>query len=276
MSRTSQPYEKSRMIPFYLDFVQSSVHHYDLLNYAPLRTISRVLSFYIDNLNNNKPLSIYIYKSGQTITAQPNTQGFYPVLDYASTFAFLATSDGSTASATVFACNYLVPPGTWGPGANVVIPNPLPVSGSVSVDNFPANQDVTVSNFPASQPISGTVSVDNFPSGFNVNNFQVANNIGLATFTTNPATVTLYGSPGKLVLLHIGLAVTGGSGLNQVTFNDPGRSSFGGQIIRLPFGQPITDTILFSFSIPFNIISSITVGISSGVTGSIVVSAYLL
>lgn len=40
----------------------------------------------------------------------------------------------------------------------VTIPNPLPVSGTVSVGNFPATQpvsgSVSVSNFPASQPVT--------------------------------------------------------------------------------------------------------------------------
>jgi hypothetical protein len=52
----------------------------------------------------------------------------------------------------------------------------LPVSGSVSVSNFPVTQPVSISgsvpvtgtvsvgNFPATQPISGAVSVSNFPA----------------------------------------------------------------------------------------------------------------
>jgi hypothetical protein len=51
----------------------------------------------------------------------------------------------------------------------VVIKNtaaePIPVVGTVSVSNTPTNQNVTVSNFPTTQPVSGTVSVGNFPAG---------------------------------------------------------------------------------------------------------------
>ncbi len=43
-----------------------------------------------------------------------------------------------------------------------------PVSGSISVVNFPATQpisgSVSVSNFPVTQPISGAVSISNFPA----------------------------------------------------------------------------------------------------------------
>jgi hypothetical protein len=46
--------------------------------------------------------------------------------------------------------------------------NPLPVTGTVTVGNFPATQpisgSVSVNNLPATQPISGSVSVSNFPA----------------------------------------------------------------------------------------------------------------
>lgn len=59
--------------------------------------------------------------------------------------------------------------------ANVTFPTTQQVGGTVSVGNFPANQNVTVGNFPASQavtgtfwpatqPVSGTVSVSNLPA----------------------------------------------------------------------------------------------------------------
>jgi hypothetical protein len=47
-------------------------------------------------------------------------------------------------------------------------PETQPVSGSVSVSNFPTTQpvsgSVSVSNFPTTQPVSGSVSVSNFPA----------------------------------------------------------------------------------------------------------------
>lgn len=45
--------------------------------------------------------------------------------------------------------------------------NPVPVSGNVGINNFPATQPVSgtvgVNNFPETQPVSGTVGVNNFP-----------------------------------------------------------------------------------------------------------------
>jgi len=66
------------------------------------------------------------------------------------------------------------------PFQQVVIVNapasPIPVAGTVTVDNQPANQDVTVTNLPANavpvtvtnlpltQPVSGTVNIGNLPA----------------------------------------------------------------------------------------------------------------
>ena len=51
--------------------------------------------------------------------------------------------------------------------------NPLPISGSISVDNFPASFEVSNdagNPLPISGSISGSVSVDNFPASFEVSN----------------------------------------------------------------------------------------------------------
>jgi hypothetical protein len=47
----------------------------------------------------------------------------------------------------------------------------VPISGTVSVSNFPSSYPVTGTFWQVTQPVSGTVDVGNFPSGFNVNNF---------------------------------------------------------------------------------------------------------
>lgn len=46
------------------------------------------------------------------------------------------------------------------------VSEPIPIVGTVSVSNTPANQNVTVTNLAANPvPVGGTVSVDNFPAG---------------------------------------------------------------------------------------------------------------
>ena len=65
-------------------------------------------------------------------------------------------------------------------------PATQPVSGSVSVSNFPATQAVTGTFFQATQPVSGTVSVGNFPASTTVD--------GTVDVGNFPATQTVDGS----------------------------------------------------------------------------------
>ena len=86
-------------------------------------------------------------------------------------------------------------------------PATQPVSGTVSVGNFPATQEVTgtfwqatqpvsgsvsVSNFPATQPVSGSVSVSNFPATQPVSgSVTVSGTVDVGNF---PATQTVDGT----------------------------------------------------------------------------------
>ncbi len=65
--------------------------------------------------------------------------------------------------------------------------NPLPVSGTVAVSNFPATQpisgSVSVSNFPATQPVSGTLTVNQGTSPWvtSVSNFPTTQSVTQGT-----------------------------------------------------------------------------------------------
>ena len=77
-----------------------------------------------------------------------------------------------------------------------------PISGTVSVDNFPAVQDVSgtvaVSNFPATQPVSGTVTVSNLPAQQTVYG-ENSNYVFYATPATNVPAVYADGIQGTNV-----------------------------------------------------------------------------
>jgi hypothetical protein len=120
--------------------------------------------------------------------------------------------------------------------------NPLAVSGTISVGNFPATQpvsgSVSVSNFPATQPVSGSVSVSNFPatqavSGtVNVGNFpasvEVSNDVGNPLPVSGTVTVNQGTSPWVV-------SSTGGS-TNISSFPATGVDAFG----RLRVSEPFT------------------------------------
>jgi len=78
--------------------------------------------------------------------------------------------------------------------------NPLGISGTVAVSNFPATQPisgaVSVSNFPTTQTVSGTVNVGNFPASVEVSN-DVGNPVpvsGTVTVGNLPATQPVSGT----------------------------------------------------------------------------------
>ena len=84
------------------------------------------------------------------------------------------------------------------------LPATQTVSGSVSVGNFPATQVVSVTNLPATQAVSGTVSVGNFPATQPVSgSVNVAGTVattanlavsGSAVAASNPIPVTAFGA----------------------------------------------------------------------------------
>ena len=74
-----------------------------------------------------------------------------------------------------------------------------PVSGSVSVSNFPASTTVDgtvdVGNFPATQTVDGTVDVGNFPTTFDVGNFPATQPVSGSVSVSNfPATQAVTGT----------------------------------------------------------------------------------
>ncbi len=77
-------------------------------------------------------------------------------------------------------------------GPDVTVANtPLPVQGTVGVNNFPATQPVSgtvnVGNFPATQPVSGSVGITGTPN-VNVTNFPATQAVTVGNF---PATQTV-------------------------------------------------------------------------------------
>lgn len=197
--------ENLRQIAMPCDFVQRSTFYFDVFNYRQLWSISRVLSLFIDNSSNSKELAVTIFHSGQVIIAQPKTQGYYPVLSYSDTFAMSISSMNSSDTATVYACNYMVPPGSWGPNQT------QPISGSVSVTNFPSVQVVEVDNFPATQPVSGSVGVNNFPASTATKFESGFKSTSLTTIITG--SVTIHG-------ILCSFDMTSDSGLNQFQLQD--------------------------------------------------------
>jgi hypothetical protein len=96
-----------------------------------------------------------------------------------------------------------------------------PVSGSVSVSNFPGTQavsgSVSVSNLPGTQPVSGSVSVSNFPgtqpvSGtVSVGNFPSTQTVVLSDAAATTGSITALDSGTATVTNADGQSITSGT-----------------------------------------------------------------
>ena len=120
-------------------------------------------------------------------------------------------------------------------GAAAVIPNPLPVSGTVAVSNLPATQPVSgtvgVNNFPATQPVSGTVAVTQSTSPWVENVSQW----GGASSTGNTGVVTS-GSPRVSLATDVPLPA-GTNNLGKVAITDSAGNSLGSNSTALLVAQ---------------------------------------
>jgi hypothetical protein len=92
--------------------------------------------------------------------------------------------------------------------------NPIPVNGTIDINNFPTNQDVNITNttltvdvnnlsFPAVQEVDGTVNVGNFPTTQAV---SIAENVNVSI--VNEPTVTISNQPTELSINNLPLTTT--------------------------------------------------------------------
>ena len=209
----------SKAVYIRLDFSKGNPYSLDLLDMKWRGFIDCVKSIFIDASLCTQTVSVAL-SSGQVITAQAGSQGYYPVIQTNTlTFSF-ANASGSDVCA-VFLLNDMIVEGSWKPGgstSNVTIVNPLgqhPMAASVAVvvASDQSSLPVTVGNFPATQPVSGTVAVSNFPATQAENLTQVggaavslgakssANSIPVVPATDYVAPVNIQDFGGSIVAL---------------------------------------------------------------------------
>lgn len=156
-TNSNLPKERARIVPLTCNFASlpNQTQAVSLMYLQQQQQVTAIQSVFIDNSANSFTLSLLINGSEQTIIAQPNTQGYYPVL-VAAVFGFTISSVGSSATSKLWLLNFPAPAGVWGP--NFSIPNPLPVlnesaelvtySGDIVRPRFVGNRTASV-NIPA-------------------------------------------------------------------------------------------------------------------------------
>lgn len=103
-----------------LDFSAGGTVTYglDVGQLVQLQKIDQVVSIYIDNLANAAQCTVTFQSSGQSITAEPNSQGFYPALQ-ANLGQITLTMSGGTAVTNVYLLNVETPYLVWGAGTSI-------------------------------------------------------------------------------------------------------------------------------------------------------------
>jgi len=140
--------------------------------------ISFVQTVFIDNSENSQSVDLSIIGTGQIITAQGNTQGFYPLLSASGQINVSIASSGNAKIICQF-LNVEIQPFVYNSEPpEVVVSGSVTVSSgsiaatqagtwNVNVTDFPAQpQSVTVAsgNIAASQYGAWSVAVNNFPA----------------------------------------------------------------------------------------------------------------
>lgn len=190
------PCEGPRVVPTTLDFSTASIFTIDLKTLVQQAKISEVQSLFIDNSDNDRPVSITVAIQNQKIIIPAYCQGYIAIL--ASVALLTVESAGSVSIVNLFAQNFPVSNCIWNA-------NPNNSGQTVSVTNFPAIQQVQV----------------NTGSSFAFSPFTTGANLAV---TTTSASVTIAPSAGQnLRLTNTGsetvfIRIT--SGASTATIND--------------------------------------------------------
>ena len=118
-----KPEQQSQSLPLLLDFTNTAALEGDLASAFQSGVFDFAQSVFIDNLENASELTLNFPGAGpkgQNVTAQPFSQGYYPVSPAVGDGRFTATtSQGIVIPVTFY--NVPMPYFTWGPAANAVI-----------------------------------------------------------------------------------------------------------------------------------------------------------
>lgn len=99
-------------MPFNFDFTVQSSYSVDLQNQQARNIIDMVQTIWIDNSNNDQPVSIQFDVIGQTVKFGPRWQGYFPVM-VVNPPRFSVSSPGGSSTQIVL-MNVPFPSGAWG------------------------------------------------------------------------------------------------------------------------------------------------------------------
>lgn len=117
------PIQGAQSLPLILDFTNATALQGDLQASFQSGVFDFAQSIFIDNSENTAAVSLVFPGAGpkgQTITAQPFSQGYYPISPAVGDGRFTAATAGGIQIPVTF-YNVPMPYFTWGPGTNSVV-----------------------------------------------------------------------------------------------------------------------------------------------------------
>lgn len=220
------PAHGCKAIPVPYDFSVQAQFVTDLTNQKQQGKLTIFQSIFIDNANNNQPITVRAAGLGQQITIPAQYQGIFPI--FVSDQPVFTVSSPGNGTAQVAFSNAALAPAMW-----PTVPNPVSISGSIQTTDPILDATVTAGrvqtlNKPSPAAYtdrSGTIAAGGVSQqllaanpariGFLVMNVDNVNleDIGI-NLLGNPAVV---GSPGTLTL-----AASGGPGYPGGSFQGVG------------------------------------------------------
>jgi 5-hydroxyisourate hydrolase-like protein (transthyretin family) len=183
--QTAPAREGSKAVRYVLDFSQHATYRLDFSELQNSKRLSSVQCVYVDNSEGLQPILLTAEGTQHTVECEVGMYGYFSLL-FSEPARLTVTSAGNAACVSLYALNVNLF-GSWQKSRGN---DPQPVSGSVSVSNFPTQQTVNgtveVGNLPATQTVAGSVSVSNLPATQAVS--------GSVSVSNLPATQTVAGT----------------------------------------------------------------------------------
>lgn len=131
-----EPKSGSKAIPVTYDFSQAASFTTDLTAQKLQGKLTIFQSVYIDNSNNNQPITVQMSGLNQKISIPAQYQGIFPVF-VSDQPVFFVSSQGSGTALVAFS-NAHLPPAVW-----PTVPNPVSVSGAIQTNDPTLDATVT-------------------------------------------------------------------------------------------------------------------------------------
>jgi hypothetical protein len=117
LENQTKPAEGPKALVQRLDFSSITGYQLDLLNVEETGQISMIQTIFVDNSTQSTTLTITFAGSNQTIHAEPNTQGYYPVLCPNPANITFSNSGTSAVPVPVFLINVPIAGVVWAAAA---------------------------------------------------------------------------------------------------------------------------------------------------------------